>query len=107
MDRCKYCGSKAVKWQMNEKNRWSLLNLVDGTKHNCSEWRQRKIAVDKSGVFLRLYGPRKAPTHAVMAYVHAPDADTPRGMHVEISKEIIKSPMFHIRSINFRRYYAD
>lgn len=107
MDRCKYCGSKDVTWHMDAVKRWFLTNNIDGARHSCDGWKQRKISVDRSGVFLRLYGPRKAPTHAIIAYTHPPDPSTPRGMYAEIFKEPIKSASFHIRSINFRRYYAD
>lgn len=66
---------------------------ADGFRHHCGERYaalkaeqaaapKRKV---KHGSFLRLYGPRKAPTHAVLIETKI-DLETPAGFYLEPTK---------------------
>jgi hypothetical protein len=46
-----------------------------------------KKQAKRFGAFLRLYGPLKARTHAVLVLGHAPRHDTPRGFLDELAEE--------------------
>lgn len=39
------------------------------------------------GAFLRLYGPRGAPTHAKLVLAHLPRRHTPEAFHEELGEE--------------------
>lgn len=39
------------------------------------------------GAFLRLYGPRHAPSHAKLVIGHAPRRNTPEAFHDELQQE--------------------
>jgi hypothetical protein len=39
------------------------------------------------GAFLRLYGPRGAPTHAKLVFGHAPRPNTPEAFLAELAEE--------------------
>ena len=48
---------------------------------------RKKRVVKRFGAFLRLYGPKGKPTHAVMVLGHGPEPDTPRAFMDELDAE--------------------
>lgn len=93
---CKFCGDKNVTWVRpfpdSFPDTWVLVDNVSETRHDCKEYFPKKKI--KHGVFLRLYGPHAAKTHAVMVQTKDPDPDTPEGMYKELKNEF-RRPVFY------------
>jgi hypothetical protein len=98
---CKFCGSQAVKWAMAAE-KWTLLNEDTEMQHRCPEYELAKprrpgIAPkknkQKTGAFLRFYGPRTGRTHAQLVETGLPDPDTPAGMYLRFEAEP-REPMY-------------
>lgn len=49
--------------------------------------RRRSRVVKRFGAFLMMYGPRDAPTHAVLKLGHGPEPNTPRGFLLELETQ--------------------
>lgn len=92
-DRCKHCGSVSVTWNQPIPGRWVLRENSTGGRHVCAQYQKAK---NRDGAFLRLYGPRKARTHAVMVQTSVPPAGTPRAMFDEINSEVRMPTYYHL-----------
>lgn len=102
MGQCRYCNTTEVEWAEYPEAGWRLMN-PNGTVHRCAEYKEaqyKEFAVkhprkkkSKHGAFLRLYGPKTAPTYAVLVQTREPEQGTPEAMLLEIDAEP-RNPMY-------------
>ena len=95
---CKFCGAQNLSWIMPKPDCWMLIEDGTGLKHRCMEWveQHKPLRSERAGVFLRLYGPRTARTHAVLIQGGQTPPNTPRAMYEELESEPRMPTYYHL-----------
>ena len=87
---CKLCGEQGLNW-LNRNGGWRLMGAAG--LHRCPQYEKGEMVPpkkQKTGAYLRMHGPRGAPTHAVLVETRVPHPDTPAGLYMEPTKSPIE-----------------